>query len=172
MEFEMPNQSSIIPADFSSALDTWTGMLSAWQRVIQSTPGLAPKVLDQSNVSSWVSGGQFSLLSTTVNQQKTNAPELEEQIVTKVASYGKQLGRLMEAVDVLAKHLRPQVADENRKALDALTELAAEISDERKQFEVNRLDGILKSVKELGRPEHVDHAALGKIRDLVDELDR
>ena len=48
----------------------------------------------QCNTSSVMSGGQVALFATTVNQQATaRNPELEQQIVTQVASYGKQLGR-------------------------------------------------------------------------------
>lgn len=66
-------------------------------------PSLAPYWLSQRILSLLISGGHFALLSTTVNQQATSEPELEERIVGNVASYGKQLGRLVEAVDVLVK---------------------------------------------------------------------
>jgi hypothetical protein len=53
-----------------------------------------------------------SLLSATgtqlgfinINQQATGNAELEQRIVTQEASYGRQLGRLMDAVAVLVRH--------------------------------------------------------------------
>jgi hypothetical protein len=77
--------------------------------------------LDQETLSSLISGGHFSFL-TTVNQQASHAPELEEQIVTKVASYGQQLGRPIQPVDELARHSKdPAIKGDDRRALDELT---------------------------------------------------
>ena len=149
--------------------DAWTDLYRFWQRLLPGIPKLAPDWLDQSIASSLISGGQFSLLTTTVNQQATDVPRLEQEIVTEVASYGKQLGRLIEAVDVLAEYA--QVKKEDQPALDELIELANEIKSARKKFARDHLDEVLESIKQLGRPDHVDRAALRRIRDLIDELD-
>jgi len=111
------------------------------------------------------------LLTTTINQQKTDVPLLEQEIISKVASYGKQLGRLIEAVNVLAKHPDESIPIAERKPLDELVELAAEITTAREEFTRDHVEEILASIKVLGRPDHVDHKALQKIRQLVDELD-
>ncbi|MFM7631546.1 MAG: hypothetical protein ACKO43_07075 [Alphaproteobacteria bacterium] len=44
-------------------------------------------------------GGQFGLIN--INTMASGDRALEQQIVENVASYGKQLGRMMEAVNVL-----------------------------------------------------------------------
>jgi mevalonate kinase len=119
-----------------------------------------------------ISGGNFSFLSTTVNQQKTGAPELEEEIVTRVASYGKQLGRLMEAVDVLAQRAKIDFKGDDRKKLEELTDLADKISVARERFVQDNLDQILSSIGKFGRVGRVDHAALGEIKHLADRLDK
>jgi F420-0:gamma-glutamyl ligase-like protein len=139
--------------------------------MLPGLPKLAPDWLDQSIASSLISGGQFSLLTTTINQQKTDVPLLEQEIISKVASYGKQLGRLIEAVNVLAKHPDESIPIAERKPLDELVELAAEITTAREEFTRDHVEEILASIKVLGRPDHVDHEALQKIRQLVDELD-
>jgi len=139
--------------------------------MLPGLPKLAPDWLDQSIASSLISGGQFSLLTTTINQQKTDVPLLEQEIISKVASYGKQLGRLIEAVNVLAKHPDESIPIAERKPLDELVELAAEITTAREEFTRDHVEEILASIKVLGRPDHVDHKALQKIRQLVDELD-
>ncbi len=46
-------------------------------------------------------GGQLGLLN--INATRSGDPELEQRIITQVASYGRQLGWLVEAVDVLAR---------------------------------------------------------------------
>jgi len=136
-------------------------------------PSLAPYWLSQRILSSLISGGNFALLSTTVNQQATSEPDLEERIVGNVASYGKQLGRLVEAGDVLVEQSNGTPnTDKGRRALTEFSNLAGEIATAREQFARDRLDKILNSVAQLGRPGHVDHTALGVIRDLVDHLDR
>ncbi|HEY5879054.1 MAG TPA: hypothetical protein VIU11_09090 [Nakamurella sp.] len=151
-------------------VNSWSDAVQGWR---QFFPSLAPYWLNQRILSSWISGGHFSLLATTVNQQATGAPEMEEQIVTRVASYGKQLGRLVEAVDVLAKHVNGDPIDaDGRLALEEFKKLACEISTARERFAADRLDGILRSIIQLGRPGKVDHQSLRTIRDLVDNLDR
>jgi hypothetical protein len=42
-------------------------------------------------------GGQLGLLN--INATRSCDPELEQRIITEVASYGRQLGWLVEAVD-------------------------------------------------------------------------
>lgn len=49
------------------------------------------------------SRSQFSLFS--VNLGRSAAPEVESQILEEVGSYGRQIGRLGEALEVLIKRL-------------------------------------------------------------------
>lgn len=136
-------------------------------------PSLAPYWLSQRILSSLISGGHFALLSTTVNQQATSEPEMEERIVGNVASYGKQLGRLVEAVDVLVRQAKVEsIPDKDRSALTEFSKLANEIAKARERFGEDRLEKILELVTQLGRPGHVDHTALRTVRNMVDHLDR
>jgi hypothetical protein len=45
--------------------------------------------------------GQVGLFNTVINEQQTGNAEQERNIVTGVASYGKQLGRINDALSVL-----------------------------------------------------------------------
>ena len=160
---------------FAETLRAGQGVVNAWSRLLGqmsefTVPAFAPNRLYQNILSSMISGGNFSFLSTTVNQQKTDAPELEEEIVTRVASYGKQLGRLIEAVDVLAQRAKVDMRGDDRKKLNELNDLAEKISDARKRFARDNLDQILSYIGTLGRVGHVDHAALDEIKHLVDRL--
>jgi hypothetical protein len=168
----VPNESVASRAQANRAWELWTDAFTAWQRLLPGMPKLAPDSLEQNIASSVFGGGQFSLLTTTINQQATDSPRLEQAIVSDVASYGKQLGRLIEAVNVLAKHADDSIGAAERKPLTELTTLAEEIETAREKFARDHVDEVLESIKLLGRPDHVDHAALGRIRDLVDELDR
>ncbi len=100
--------------------------------------------LDQEILSSLISGGHFSFLATTVNQQASHPPELEVQIITKVAGYGQQLGRPIQPVDQLARHSKdPAIKCDDRRALDDLAELANDITTARERLAQDHLDQIL-----------------------------
>ena len=99
-----------------------------WQvlHAASKTVQLAPDVLQQSINSGWAFG------NIHVNSNNSSAPDTELAIVAK-ASYGSQLGRLMDAVDVLARQLAQdggaaaRLSDADRCALDRLAETRAEI---------------------------------------------
>ena len=61
-------------------------------------------------------GGQFGLVNINLGQSAD--PALEEQILQEVGSYGRQLGRMGDALAVLIKHLKPEeLSDEEKKTL-------------------------------------------------------
>lgn len=55
-------------------------------------------------------GGQFGIVN--INVGRSPDPDLEQQVLEEVGSYGRQLGRIGEALEVLLNHV-------NLKALDA-----------------------------------------------------
>ena len=69
---------------------------------------------------SWMTklvGNQFSFF--TVNLGRSSAPEVEAEILQNVGSYGRQLGRLSDIVEVLAARLpRDELSDDERIALE------------------------------------------------------
>lgn len=50
----------------------------------------------------WNPSGQYGFINVSM---KTSAPQLERNIIENVASYGKQLGRLNEALSVVLRHI-------------------------------------------------------------------
>lgn len=76
----------------------------------------APRQLSQSILPGW------SLIS--VNETNSAAPDTEQAIVAK-ASYGRQLGRLIDAVEELIRQ-SPASASQNA-AFEALHELAVDV---------------------------------------------
>ena len=56
---------------------------------------------------SWFSafGSQVGLIN--VNLGSSADPDVEKAVIAKVASYGRQLGRIEDALVVLLKHFRP-----------------------------------------------------------------
>ncbi len=83
----------------------------------QFTLALAPSQLTQSiNPWSW-SFGDFSLF--TVNLGQSSDPAFEARVLEQVGSYGRQIGRLGEALAVLVRRADlSDLCDDDRKAID------------------------------------------------------
>lgn len=74
-------------------------------------------------------GSQIGLFN--VNLGNSSNPAVEEQVISDVASYGKQLGRIEDALVVLLAHFRPKRAltkAENKTILD-LKRMIEDIAD-------------------------------------------
>jgi hypothetical protein len=77
----------------------------------------------------FMTGGQFGLIN--INLGQSSEPKVEEDVLSDVASYGKQLGRIGDALAVLLAHFHPDqtlTADE-AKAIDALKTMLDKIAD-------------------------------------------
>ncbi|MBI5718528.1 MAG: hypothetical protein HZC37_12670 [Burkholderiales bacterium] len=90
---------------------------------------LSGDVLQTINPWNWVfssAGGQSGLVN--INVGKSADPELERQILEEVGSYGRQIGRISEALAVLLKHVDPAVlSDEEKKKLWAFESQVDEV---------------------------------------------
>ncbi len=74
----------------------------------------------------FMTGGQFGLVN--INMGQSSEPRVEEEVLSDVASYGKQLGRIGDALMVLLAHFKPKTPDET-KAIAALNEMLEKIAD-------------------------------------------
>src|SRR5258708_24936419 len=77
----------------------------------------------------------FKLPLINVNLGNSSNPAVEEQVISDVASYGKQLGRIEDALIVLLTHFRPKRAltkGENKAILD-LNRMIEDIVDVKKR---------------------------------------
>ena len=59
-------------------------------------------------------GGQFGLVN--INLGKSADPELEQRILDDVGSYGRQLGRIGEVLEVLLNHVKLERLDAKERA--------------------------------------------------------
>ena len=74
-------------------------------------------------------GGQYGLIN--INLGQSSAPEVEQEVLSDVGTYGKQLGRIGDALMVLLAHFHPHAplsAPEN-KAIAELKDMLAQIAD-------------------------------------------
>lgn len=80
-------------------------------------PRLAPENLAQSILPwTWFQGATFNLFSPVIGA--TRKPELEEEILDHVGSYGRQLGKIGDALAVLiALAPKTDLTEEQREAL-------------------------------------------------------
>jgi hypothetical protein len=73
-------------------------------------------------------GSQVGLVNIELGQSSN--PAVEEEVLSDVASYGKQLGRIEDALLVLLAHFRPErpLTDDEEAAIGALKELVSAIT--------------------------------------------
>lgn len=104
---------------------------------------LAPDQLWQA-INPWTfnqQGASFGVVNINIGQ--TPAPELEQTILDDVGSYGRQLGRIGDALEVLLKRIdRDALSEEDRDAIDALQGQLASVR------QVKRRARAIKSVVE------------------------
>jgi hypothetical protein len=73
-------------------------------------------------------GSQVGLVNIELGQ--SSDPAVEEEVLSDVASYGKQLGRIEEALLVLLAHFRPErpLTAEEENAISGLKTLVANVA--------------------------------------------
>lgn len=74
-------------------------------------------------------GNSFSLFS--LNLGRSSNPAVEQEILSDVGSYGKQLGRIGDALAVLVAHFKPdrELTPEEAKALRDLKRMLDDIAE-------------------------------------------
>ncbi len=78
--------------------------------------------------------GQIGLFNVNVDLGKTDAPEVETDILQNVGTYGHQLGRIGDALAVLVRHVDPaRLTPEEDKALKALAVMLNDLANVREK---------------------------------------
>ena len=74
-------------------------------------------------------GSQFGLIN--INLGTSSNPTIEEEVLSDVASYGKQLGRIGDALAVLLAHFHPEkeLTKHEKKAMHDLARMLEDIAD-------------------------------------------
>jgi hypothetical protein len=88
---------------------------------------LAGDVIQAINPWNWFfksEGGQFGLIN--INLGKSGDPELEQRILDDVGSYGRQLGRIGEALEVLLDNVKLDRLD--AKERDAIEDFRLQLA--------------------------------------------
>ena len=104
---------------WSPLLHYFQNPFSAWQAVQLPLSGDVTQAI---NPWSWTFGSASSQVGlVNINLGRSSDPELEQEVLDEVGSYGKQLGRIGDALAVLIKHVKlEQLDDAERDAVTAL----------------------------------------------------
>lgn len=80
-------------------------------------------------------GSQFGLIN--INLGQSSEPNVEADVLSDVASYGKQLGKIGDALIVLLKHFKPEtpLTKEERTAIESLKKMLNQIADVKEKHE-------------------------------------
>jgi hypothetical protein len=76
----------------------------------------------------FMTGGQFGLIN--INMGQSSEPAVEAEVLADVASYGKQLGRIGDALIALLEHfdLEEELSPQGKKAIEALKEMLEQVA--------------------------------------------
>ncbi|MGQ0656768.1 MAG: hypothetical protein ACT4NU_01535 [Chromatiales bacterium] len=111
----------------------------------------------------WSWWNQFA--PVVINQMKSADPPLERKIVTEVASYGRQIGRISEALAVLIERLPATgLTGDEQRALREFSEMAGAVAALKGGYKTptqQNLQGIIAAINYWR--EHHD-AFYGKVR--------
>ena len=113
-------------------------------------------------------GGQLGLFN--INATRSGDPAVEQRIITEVASYGRQLGWLVEAVEVLAqRQSRRGLGDADLHALDQVHALAERVAAVKEQAALDHVDRIVAEVQALSRDPRSNAEAIKRVREALPE---
>src|SRR5262249_16857122 len=123
-----------VPMNAPTAFEFWANM---WRPLPMAA--LGAEELWQSINSGWSFG------NVTINEQNSSAPQTEQAILAH-ESYGRQIGKLLDAVNELAK---AQPDREENEAYVEVAELKARIDRLKRDAAVNRIDQLRRDLERL-----------------------
>lgn len=140
-------------------LSTWAdAALAPWRLALQTTQAmtppwlLAPQTLTQPINPGWTFGNLIQ-----VTEQNSSAPDTEQAIVRR-HSYGRQIGRMMDAVELLLEHA-PAAVQKDKRATD-LKKIQRDVDAIKREQAAQRLQRLRDELAELKRADVKAWAAL------------
>src|SRR3954452_5545358 len=141
----------------------WAPLLQAWG-LRAPLSGDVSQDIQTSLVRS--AGDQLGFIN--INTSRSADPELERRIVTEVASYGRQLGRILDAVAVLVgREQRGKLSADERRALDQLDALHADVQTAKARFTAGHVDRLVAEIRALAQDATANADALQRVRDAL-----
>jgi hypothetical protein len=107
--------------------------------------------------------GQLGLVN--IATAAAGDPALERRVVEQVASYGRQLGWVVDALDVLVRARRDQEAEPgDEAALDQVQKLRDQVEGLKRREAAERVDALVEQIRLLNSEPQADAPALDKLR--------
>ncbi len=157
MDAQPSGQAPAGPVDLS---DLW----QAWWRALGLRGPLSGDVsqaIDTSLVHAI--GDQLGFIN--INASRAGDAQLEQRITEQVASYGRQLGWIVDALDVLIRAGRPAGLDrDDAAALDQLTTLRNEVEKAKEQTARARVDSVVAEIRRLRQDPERNRDELQRLR--------
>ena len=124
-------------------------VMTAWSTFLR----LAPQVLTQPILPSWTVGNVYN-----VTENNSTAPQTEQEIVSR-HSYGRQLGRMSDALSVLvARTLQESnLSEADAKRLGDFAELVRRIDEIKSREAMKRVEKVAAEVARLRDTNPVLH---------------
>jgi hypothetical protein len=112
--------------------------------------------------------GQLGVINISTSAAKD--PELERRIVEQVASYGRQLGWLLDAVDVLVRAHRGEPSrDSDQEALEQLERLHRDVDEIKAEAAAERRERLVDDVRALLADRERNAATIAALRAVLAE---
>ncbi len=107
----------------------------------------------------WLRSANQQLGFITINAQNSGDPEMERRIIEEVASYGRQLGWIIEALEVVTSRLdRDGLTRAEQAALDQLSDLVGRVErvtgkEDTTAVTLGRVDRLIADLHDLQRTD-------------------
>jgi hypothetical protein len=112
-------------------------------------------------------GDQLGFLN--INTTRAGDPELERRITEEVASYGRQLGDVLDALDVLIRaDGHGGLSAPDRAALRKVTALRADIERLKLRASTERVDRLVADIEAVRRDAVAESDAVARLRRALD----
>jgi hypothetical protein len=104
-----------------------------------------------------------------INGTRAGDVQLEQRITEQVASYGRQLGWVVDALEVLIRTDRPaDLTPDDAAALDQVRNLRAEVARAKEEVARDRIDRLVADIQALRRDPERNRDELQRLRRAVE----
>jgi hypothetical protein len=156
-----PLSADAVPIDFPAMWQTWLRAFG----LRGPLSGDVNQAIDASLLHAM--GDQLGFIN--INGTRAGDVQLEQRITEQVASYGRQLGWLVDALEVLIRTDRPaDLTPDDAAALDQVRNLRAEVARAKEDVARDRIDRLVADIQALRRDPERNRDELQRLRRAVE----
>jgi hypothetical protein len=135
----------------------------AWARAVDLRAPLSGDVSQAIRAAFADHVGQLGLIN--IGTAASGDPELERRIVDQVASYGRQLGWVLDAVDALIRARDPAAyGADDQEAFERVATLRADVEGLKARAAAERVERLVDDVRTLRRDPEANADVLDRLR--------